>query len=196
MMNSDRVTWLPWRLLYGTTTVTKTRFDIISSLLVLSMFILITHISPGQVPYYGQTGLNAGVMLMDIQAMKQWQPGWSRTCMAVADRFKQDIKLADQVCGEQGNFLMFLTGLSRTPCIHVTGLGHPEHPIPPLPRHPVRLAMRLELPHVAVQPGGEHLRPCCGDRGVPAARVRHGVCQGVSPVTTSHPQNTAAADRS
>ena len=51
----------------------------------------------GQVPYYGQTGLNAGVMLMDIQAMNQWQPGWTRTCLAVADRFKQDIKLADQV---------------------------------------------------------------------------------------------------
>ena len=55
---------------------------------------------PGQVPYYGQMGLNAGVMLMDIQAMNQWQPGWTRTCLAVADRFKQDIKLADQVIME------------------------------------------------------------------------------------------------
>ena len=129
-MNSDRVTWLPWRLLYGTTTVTKTRFDIISSLLVLSMFILITHISPGQVPYYGQTGLNAGVMLMDIQAMKQWQPGWTRTCLAVADRFKQDIKLADQVIME----IMSLKSCFTCP-------GHPEHPVPLLPRHPVRAAV-------------------------------------------------------
>ena len=85
---------------------------------------------PGQVPYYGQTGLNAGVMLMDIQAMNQWQPGWSRTCMAVADRFKQDIKLADQVIME----IMSLKSCFTCP-------GHPEHPVPLLPRHPVRAAV-------------------------------------------------------
>ena len=68
---------------------------------------------PGQVPYYGQTGLNAGVMLMDIQAMNQWQPGWTRTCLAVADRFKQDIKLADQVIS--GNCIVSsMFYLSRT----------------------------------------------------------------------------------
>ena len=86
--------------------------------------------SPGQVPYYGQTGLNAGVMLMDLQAMKQWQPGWTRTCMAVADRFKQDIKLADQVIME----IMSLKSCFTCP-------GHPEHPVPLLPRHPVRAAV-------------------------------------------------------
>ena len=135
-------------------------------------------------------------------APNYWEKRWCELVSAETSQllprwiFLREKQAAYCDSGEQGNFLMFLTGLSRTPCIHVTGLGHPEHPIPPLPRHPVRLAMRLELPHVAVQPGGEHLRPCCGDRGVPAARVRHGVCQGVSPVTTSHPQNTAAADRS
>lgn len=50
-----------------------------------------------QVPYYGETGLNAGVMHMNLTRMKDFpEGGWTAANMKVFDDFKNKIKLADQ----------------------------------------------------------------------------------------------------
>ena len=50
-----------------------------------------------QVPFYGQTGLNAGIMHMDLNRMRDIPDGWTRASMAMHDKYKPRIKLADQV---------------------------------------------------------------------------------------------------
>ena len=50
-----------------------------------------------KVPHYGQTGLNAGIMHMDLARMRDIPDGWTRATMAMHDKFKKQIKLADQV---------------------------------------------------------------------------------------------------
>lgn len=52
---------------------------------------------PSQVPYYGKTGLNAGVMHMNLTRMKNFPGGgWIAANLKVFDIFKKKIKLADQ----------------------------------------------------------------------------------------------------
>lgn len=52
---------------------------------------------PIQVPYYGKTGLNAGVMHMNLTRMKNFPGGgWIAANLKVFDIFKKKIKLADQ----------------------------------------------------------------------------------------------------
>ena len=50
-----------------------------------------------QVPFYGDTGLNAGIMHMDLERMRDIPDGWTRANMAMHDKFRTRIKLADQV---------------------------------------------------------------------------------------------------
>ena len=50
-----------------------------------------------KVPYYGETGLNAGIMHMDLARMRDIPDGWTRANMAMHDKYKKKIKLADQV---------------------------------------------------------------------------------------------------
>ena len=47
-------------------------------------------------PHYGSTGLNAGIMQMDLNRMRDIPDGWTRANMAMHDKFKSKIKLADQ----------------------------------------------------------------------------------------------------
>ena len=49
-----------------------------------------------QVPFYGETGLNAGIMHMDLDRMRDIPDGWTRANMAMHDKFRTRIKLADQ----------------------------------------------------------------------------------------------------
>lgn len=49
-----------------------------------------------KVPFYGETGLNAGIMHMDLKRMRKIPDGWSGATMAVHDKYKANIKLADQ----------------------------------------------------------------------------------------------------
>ena len=66
-----------------------------------------------QVPYYGDTGLNAGVMHMDLNRfvlglvcflsassllprMRSLPDGWTGAALAMHDKYKARIKLADQ----------------------------------------------------------------------------------------------------
>jgi len=49
-----------------------------------------------KVPYYGETGLNAGIMLMDLTRIQNIPDGWTKANMAIADKYKPRIKLADQ----------------------------------------------------------------------------------------------------
>ena len=49
-----------------------------------------------KVPHYGSTGLNAGIMHMDLNRMRDIPDGWTRANMAMHDKFKSKIKLADQ----------------------------------------------------------------------------------------------------
>ena len=49
-----------------------------------------------QVPFYGETGLNAGIMHMDLERMRDIPDGWTRANMAMHDKFRTRIKLADQ----------------------------------------------------------------------------------------------------
>ena len=48
------------------------------------------------VPYYGETGLNGGIMLMHLDRMRDMMDGWTRAIMAMQDKYKSRIKLADQ----------------------------------------------------------------------------------------------------
>ena len=50
-----------------------------------------------KVPHYGETGLNAGIMHMDLARMRDIPDGWTRANMAMHDKYKKQIKLADQV---------------------------------------------------------------------------------------------------
>ncbi|KAF2347421.1 Glycosyl transferase family 8, partial [Trinorchestia longiramus] len=50
-----------------------------------------------KVPYYGRTGLNAGVMHMNLTRMKTFPGGgWLEANMAVFDEYRDNITLADQ----------------------------------------------------------------------------------------------------
>jgi len=49
-----------------------------------------------KVPHYGETGLNAGIMHMDLARMRDIPDGWTRANMAMHDKYKKQIKLADQ----------------------------------------------------------------------------------------------------
>lgn len=50
-----------------------------------------------QVPYFGKTGLNAGVMHMNLTRMKYFPGGgWIAANLNAFDTFKTRIKLADQ----------------------------------------------------------------------------------------------------
>ncbi|CAL4058546.1 unnamed protein product, partial [Meganyctiphanes norvegica] len=50
-----------------------------------------------KVPYYGKTGLNAGIMHMNLTRMKSFPwGGWTPANMKVYDQYKKKIKLADQ----------------------------------------------------------------------------------------------------
>ncbi|XP_042210652.1 glucoside xylosyltransferase 1-like [Homarus americanus] len=50
-----------------------------------------------KLPYYGKTGLNAGVMLLNITRMKSFpEGGWMPALIKVFDRIKKKMKLADQ----------------------------------------------------------------------------------------------------
>ena len=53
-------------------------------------------VCPLQVPYYGETGLNAGVMHMNLTRLRRYPGGWVDATMQAYDTFKQDIVLADQ----------------------------------------------------------------------------------------------------
>lgn len=50
-----------------------------------------------QVPFYGKSGLNAGVMHMNLTRMKHFPGGgWTAANLKAFDTFKRTIKLADQ----------------------------------------------------------------------------------------------------
>lgn len=50
-----------------------------------------------QVPFYGKTGLNAGIMHMNLTRMKNFPDGgWTAANMKVFDTYRKKIKLADQ----------------------------------------------------------------------------------------------------
>ena len=49
-----------------------------------------------KVPFYGETGLNAGIMHMHLDRMRDIQDGWTGATMAMHDKYKSRIKLADQ----------------------------------------------------------------------------------------------------
>lgn len=50
-----------------------------------------------QIPFYGSSGLNAGIMHMNLTRMKSFPGGgWTPAVMKVFDDFRQKIKLADQ----------------------------------------------------------------------------------------------------
>ena len=56
-----------------------------------------------KVPHYGDTGLNAGIMHMDLKRMRDIPDGWTRANMAMHDKYKNKIKLADQVAKQEIN---------------------------------------------------------------------------------------------
>ena len=74
-------------------------FDDFSSEHVAAMAPCLYHYDTprNKVPHYGQTGLNAGIMHMDLARMRDIPDGWTRATMAMHDKFKKQIKLADQV---------------------------------------------------------------------------------------------------
>lgn len=51
--------------------------------------------SRNSVPYYGSSGLNAGVMLMNLSRMRNTQ--WTRKIRTIGTQYRSQIKLADQV---------------------------------------------------------------------------------------------------
>jgi len=73
-------------------------FDDFSSQHVAAMAPCLYHYDTprNKVPYYGATGLNAGIMHMDLKRMRDIPDGWTRATMAMHDKFKPKIKLADQ----------------------------------------------------------------------------------------------------
>lgn len=50
-----------------------------------------------KVPYYGETGLNAGLIHMDLERMRGMEGGWTQTNIDIFDKYRDLIKLADQV---------------------------------------------------------------------------------------------------
>ncbi len=52
--------------------------------------------SANEVPYFGTSGLNAGIMLMNLTRMRGLQ--WTNKIRMVTTMFQDKIKLADQVC--------------------------------------------------------------------------------------------------
>jgi len=49
-----------------------------------------------QVPYFGNSGINAGIMMMDLTRMRLKEVQFIEANLAMYDRYKQIIKLADQ----------------------------------------------------------------------------------------------------
>ena len=74
-------------------------FDDFSSSHVAAMAPCLYHYDTprNKVPYYGETGLNAGIMHMDLARMRDIPDGWTRANMAMHDKYRNKIKLADQV---------------------------------------------------------------------------------------------------
>lgn len=48
-----------------------------------------------KVPFYGKTGLNAGIMLMDLNTMRNSL--WTHKLKMITEMYQNNIKLADQV---------------------------------------------------------------------------------------------------
>jgi len=73
-------------------------FDSFSPVHVAAMAPCMYHYgSPrNKVPFYGETGLNAGIMHMDLDRMRAMPDGWTGATMAMHDKYKAKIKLADQ----------------------------------------------------------------------------------------------------
>jgi len=49
-----------------------------------------------KIPFYGDSGLNAGIMHMDLDRMRRLEGGWTNTNLAIYDKYKSRLKLADQ----------------------------------------------------------------------------------------------------
>jgi len=73
-------------------------FDDFSSSQIAAMAPCMYHYGTdrNKVPFYGETGLNAGIMHMDFQRMNSIPDGWTGACLAIADKYRTRIKLADQ----------------------------------------------------------------------------------------------------
>lgn len=52
--------------------------------------------SLNQIPYYGSSGLNAGVMMMDLSKARSIRGGWTNLTLSINDAFLPEIRLADQ----------------------------------------------------------------------------------------------------
>ena len=48
------------------------------------------------VPYYGEYGLNAGIMLMNLTRIRAYQPGFQKSLLEIMDKYKSRLYLADQ----------------------------------------------------------------------------------------------------
>ena len=101
-------------------------FDDFNSAHVAAMAPCLYHYGSARnkVPHYGDTGLNAGIMHMDLARMRDIPDGWTRANMAMHDKFEKQIKLADQVrrlkTDGHDNWFNVL-------------LGHPQYSLPLLP---------------------------------------------------------------
>jgi len=73
-------------------------FDNFDSQQVAAMAPCLLHYNShrNSVPYYGDTGLNAGIMHMDLDRMREMEGGWTQTNLDMFDKYKTMIKLADQ----------------------------------------------------------------------------------------------------
>ena len=49
-----------------------------------------------QVPYYGKTGLNAGVMLLNMTRVKKFPGGWLDENMDMFDKYRAHMTLGSQ----------------------------------------------------------------------------------------------------
>lgn len=49
-----------------------------------------------KIPIYGDTGLDAGIFLMDLQMMRYIPDGWMRIILALQEDYKDIINLGDQ----------------------------------------------------------------------------------------------------
>ena len=52
--------------------------------------------SRNKVPYYGETGLNAGLMLVNFTRIRAYTPGFQDSLLEILNKYEKDIILADQ----------------------------------------------------------------------------------------------------
>jgi len=73
-------------------------FDDFSSTHIAAMAPCMYHYGSerNKIPYYGETGLNAGIMHMHLDRMRAIPDGWTGAAMAMHDKYRARIKLADQ----------------------------------------------------------------------------------------------------